>query len=66
MKGSLTTPECSEVVEWIVVDNPIFGISEDQLLQFQSLEDRRGYPVSWSSAIEINTFGFKFYFKHRY
>ncbi len=43
--GSLTTPDCDEVVEWFVIDNPVLEISEDQMLDFQSVEDQNGYPV---------------------
>lgn len=43
--GSLTTPGCDEVVEWYVVDTPILKISNDQILDFQSIEDQNGYPV---------------------
>lgn len=43
--GSLTTPGCDEVVEWILMDSPVIGISEDQLLEFQSLRDKHGYPI---------------------
>lgn len=43
--GSLTTPTCDEVVEWNVVDRPVIGISEDQMLEFQALRDRHGFNV---------------------
>jgi len=43
--GSLTTPGCNEIVEWNVVDSPVLGFSEDQLLKFQSLLDSDGLPI---------------------
>lgn len=43
--GSLTTPGCDEVVEWIVMDKPVLGISEDQMVEFQSLRDKHGFPI---------------------
>lgn len=43
--GSLTTPSCDEVVRWILVDSPILEISEDQLLEFQSLLDANKLPI---------------------
>ena len=43
--GSLTIPGCDAVVNWIVTEKPIIGISEDQLLEFQSLRDKNGNPV---------------------
>ncbi len=43
--GSLTTPACDEVVEWILIENPVLEISEDQLLEFQSVLSRKGFPV---------------------
>jgi len=43
--GSLTTPGCAEIVEWNVVDSPVLGFSEDQLLKFQSLLDSNGLPI---------------------
>lgn len=47
--GSLTTPGCSEVVEWNLVDSPVIGLSENQLLEFQSLQDVHGYPILTNS-----------------
>lgn len=43
--GSLTTPGCDEVVLWNLMDLPVIGISEDQLLEFQSLQDKHGSPI---------------------
>ena len=44
--GSLTTPGCDEVVDWFVVHEPILTISDEQVLNFQSVEDKSGYPVT--------------------
>jgi carbonic anhydrase len=44
--GSLTTPGCDEVVDWFVVHEPILTISDEQVLDFQSIEDKNGYPVT--------------------
>ena len=43
--GSLTVPTCQEPVEWIVVAEPILELSENQILEFQSLEDKDGNLV---------------------
>ena len=43
--GSLTTPGCDEVVDWHLADSPVIPLSEDQLLEFQSVEDPQGFPV---------------------
>jgi len=43
--GSLTTPNCDEVVTWLVADKPVIGISENQLLEFQTLLDSNEVPV---------------------
>lgn len=43
--GSLTTPGCDEIVEWIVIDSPVLTMSDEQLLDFQSLQDSHGFPV---------------------
>ena len=50
-QGSLTTPNCDEVVEWFIVDNPVIGISEEQLLDFQSIEAQNEIPVSWGKCL---------------
>jgi len=44
--GSLTEPTCDEVAIWSVVDRPIIELSEEQLLEFQTLRDSNGYEVS--------------------
>ena len=43
-KGSLTTPECNEVVSWIVMEEPIF-ISSTQLATLRSLTEKNGSPM---------------------
>lgn len=45
--GSLTTPACDEVVEWFVIHEPILKISDEQVLDFQTIEDKNGYPVKY-------------------
>ena len=47
--GSLTTPGCDEIVNWVVVESPVIKMSEDQLVQLQTLQDPNGYPVSTHS-----------------
>lgn len=43
--GSMTTPDCDETVEWNVVDTPMIGLSEDQIISFQTLLDPEGLSV---------------------
>ncbi|CAF0855706.1 unnamed protein product [Brachionus calyciflorus] len=47
--GSLTTPGCDEVVQWHLVDSPILEISDEQILEFQSLEDSHGFVILTNS-----------------
>ena len=49
--GSLTTPGCDEVVDWHLADSPVIPLSEDQLLEFQSIEDPQGFPVKIFSTL---------------
>ena len=52
--GSLTTPGCDEIVNWVVVESPVIKMSEDQLVQLQTLQNVNGYPVSaFSSSIHL-------------
>ena len=60
--GSLTTPDCDEIVEWIVIESPILTVSEEQLLEFQEIQDNNGKKVS----ILLIITPFIFYVKHLY
>jgi len=40
-QGSLTTPSCSQIIEWIVVKEPL-KIGKKQIEAFRSLKDRSG------------------------
>lgn len=43
-KGSLTTPHCNEVVEWIVFLKPL-NISRSQIKLFRKLQDGHGHKL---------------------
>ena len=43
--GSMTTPDCDESVEWNLADKPVIGLSEDQMISFQTLLDPEGLSV---------------------
>ncbi|RNA32927.1 carbonic anhydrase 4-like [Brachionus plicatilis] len=47
--GSLTTPGCDEVVEWHLMDNPLLDISDEQILDFQSIQDKNGFLIITNS-----------------
>lgn len=59
--GSLTTPGCDEVVEWHLMDNPLLDISDEQILDFQSIQDKHQFPVKlhkFSLLDSISNFNF--------
>jgi carbonic anhydrase len=37
--GSLTTPECDEIVDWFVIESPVLAISAEQMIGLQSLKN---------------------------
>jgi len=43
-QGSLTTPTCNQIIEWIVVRKPL-KIGKEQIKIFRSLRDRSGHPL---------------------
>ena len=52
--GSLTTPPCTQIVEWYVMKNPI-TLSQKQLEQFQNLYNgnfRPTYPLNKRIVLE--------------
>jgi len=46
-EGSLTTPGCDEVVEWILYKKPL-EISETQLAEFRSILDKKEKPIEFN------------------
>ncbi|RWS12553.1 Carbonic anhydrase 7-like protein [Dinothrombium tinctorium] len=53
--GSLTTPPCAEVVNWIVFSNPI-PIGRNQLKKFRNVRDEDGAKLlsTWRSLQSLN------------
>ena len=47
--GSLTTPTCDEIVEWNLVNMPLLTLSENQLVQLQTLKDKNGSALLTNS-----------------
>ena len=45
--GSLTTPPCSESINWFLVDDPFLTVSQAQLDKFDNLKDHDNQPVCW-------------------
>ena len=43
-QGSLTTPPCSEVVRWLLLDTPV-ALSADQIAAYTKLYDGNARPV---------------------
>ena len=43
-EGSLTTPGCDEVVQWVLYSNPL-SISSRQLAVFRTILDHNGNPL---------------------
>merc|ERR1712181_121250 len=43
-EGSLTTPPCNQIIEWIVVRKPL-KIGRNQINSFRSLKDRSSQPL---------------------
>merc|ERR1719341_163502 len=43
-RGSLTTPTCNQIIEWIVVRKPL-KIGKNQINSFRSLKDRSSQPL---------------------
>ena len=43
-EGSLTTPGCDEVVQWVLYSNPL-NISSRQLAVFRTILDHNGNPL---------------------
>ena len=50
--GSLTTPPCSEDVQWFVIEDPI-EISQDQIAAFTSLYSGNARPLQERNARPI-------------
>lgn len=43
-QGSLTTPPCSEVVRWLLLDTPV-ALSAEQITAFRSIYDGNARPI---------------------
>ncbi len=62
--GSLTTPECDEIVNWVVIENPVIQISNEQLVAFQMMKDAGGREVCFKFLHSYNKsiiFNFAFF-----
>lgn len=51
-QGSLTTPPCTEGVEWFVIGNPI-RMSKEQISEFKKLHPGNSRPIQDPSPVEV-------------
>lgn len=51
-QGSLTTPPCSEIVRWLLLDSPV-ALSEQQIAAFTDIYDANARPVQPLGARDL-------------